>query len=464
MLEADSFKHYIDTFSEHDDELFPQHIQNEQAWEFLKDNIPLFECPDKDFELTYYFRWWTYRKHIKNTPDGFVITEFLPQVSWSGKHNAIACPAGHHFYEGRWLHDPKYMDDYALYWFRKGGSPRMYSFWAADTIYSRYLIQPDAEFIIELLDDLVKNYEGWEKTNLESDGLFWQIDDKEGMEFSISGSGGMKMLGDKGKRPSINSYMYGDARAIAKIAELAGREDIIREYQTKYEKLKELIQSKLWNSKDNFFMTLPCDKDELVNVREEIGFTPWYFNLPDQGYEQAWKQLMDPDGFYAPFGPTTAEQRHPQFAIRYEGHSCQWNGPSWPYATSITLTALANLLNNYDQNDITKEDYFKTLRIYTMSHRLKRDDGIIVPWIDENLNPYTGDWIAKTRLGDQVRGKDYNHSTYCDLIISGLIGLRPHSDDVIEINPLLPVDKWDWFCLDRIYYHGYIIAILWDKK
>ena len=141
MLEADSFKHYIDTFNEYDDELFPQHIQNEQAWEFLKDNIPLFECPDKDFELTYYLRWWTYRKHIKDTPDGFVITEFLPQVSWSGKHNAIACPAGHHFYEGRWLHDPKYMDDYSLYWFQKGGSPRMYSFWSADAIHSRYLIQ-----------------------------------------------------------------------------------------------------------------------------------------------------------------------------------------------------------------------------------------------------------------------------------------------------------------------------------
>jgi len=463
VLKTNSFRHYVDAFNKQDEELFVQHIPNAKAWEFLEANIPLFECPDKDFELTYYFRWWTYRKHIKKTPDGFVITEFLPDVSWSGKHNTISCPAGHHFYEGRWLHDPNYLDDYAVFWFRKGGKPRRYSFWAADAFYSRYLVRPDKKLITDLLEDLVRNYEEWEKENLAHDGLFWQIDDKDGMEFSISGSGGLKMVGQPGKRPSINSYMYGDAVAIVKIAELAGRDDIAREYRAKAENLKQLIQTKLWNDKAKFFMTLPRDGEMLVNVREEIGFTPWYFNLPDPGYEEAWRQLMDPKGFYAPFGPTTAEQRHPQFAVRYDGHSCQWNGPSWPYATAITLTAMANVLNGYKQNAISKADYFETLKIYTKSHRLKREDGRVVPWIDENLNPYTGDWIARTRLAPAVRGRDYNHSSYCDLIISGLIGLRPRPDDVVEVNPLVPADTWDWFCLDNVLYHGHFITILWDK-
>ena len=98
-----------------------------------KDNIPLLDCPDKDIEETYYFRWWTFRKHIKQTPDGFVITEFLPTVGWAGKHNTISCAAGHHLHEGRWLHDPKYLDDYSTFWFRKGGAVRSYSFWAADS-------------------------------------------------------------------------------------------------------------------------------------------------------------------------------------------------------------------------------------------------------------------------------------------------------------------------------------------
>ena len=79
----------------------------------------MIDLPDKDIEETYYFRWWTYRKHIKNTEDGYVITEFLPKVNWSKKHNTINCPAAHHIYEGRWLRDPKYISDYINFWLNK---------------------------------------------------------------------------------------------------------------------------------------------------------------------------------------------------------------------------------------------------------------------------------------------------------------------------------------------------------
>ena len=121
-----------------------------------------------------------------------------------------------------------------------------------------------------------------------------------------------------------------------------------------------------------------------------------------------------------------------------------------------------------------QKDYFELLRIYTKSHQLKLDDGSVVPWIDENLNPANGDWISRTRLkawkngtwdagkGGEERGKDYNHSTYCDLIISGLVGLRPRPDETVEVNPLVP-PAWDAFCLDRIPYHGRSLTILWDK-
>jgi hypothetical protein len=63
------------------------------------------------------------------------------------------------------------------------------------------------------------------------------------------------------------------------------------------------------------FKVLPRGEQvEKVDVRELRGYTPWYFNLPEpgKGCEVAWKQLMDPKGFYAPYGPTTAEQRRPK--------------------------------------------------------------------------------------------------------------------------------------------------------
>ena len=50
-----------------------------------------------------------------------------------------------------------------------------------------------------------------------ANGLFWQYDVRDGMEESISGSRTKKNV-----RPPLNSYMFGNARAVAAIARLAG--------------------------------------------------------------------------------------------------------------------------------------------------------------------------------------------------------------------------------------------------
>ena len=62
------------------------------------------------------------------------------------------------------------------------------------------------------------------------------------------------------------------------------------------------------------------------------------------------------------------------------------------------------------------------------------------------------------------RSRYYNHSTFNDLIITGIAGLSPRADNNIEVNPLVPEGQWDWFCLDRILYHGKLITITWDKS
>ena len=466
VLKSERFKHDIDEFNKNDNELYRGHIPNSAAWDFLKVNIPLLDCPDDEIQRTYYFRWWTYRKHIKNTPVGFIVDEFLPNVAWAGAFNSINCAAGHHTYEGRWLHDPRYLNDYISFWFGKGGNPRSYSFWAADSVWQRYCVSGDGTEASRVLSNLIANYESWEKSNRDESGLYWQVDDRDGMEASIGGSG---------LRATINSYQFGDALAIARIAELAGNADIASDFRLKAAAIKKLVQERLWDPKAQFFKVLPRGENKpLANVRELHGFTPWYFDLPDPEFAVAWKQAIDPQGFMAPFGLATAEQRHPEFTIAYTGHECQWNGPVWPFATAVTLTGLANLLNGLPQDSISAKDYFELLRTYAKSQRRKLEDGRVVPWIDENQNPTNGDWISRTRLktwknggwdsgkGGIERGKDYNHSTFCDLVISGLIGLRPRPDNVVVVNPLVP-PSWDYFCLDQILYHGLTLTILFDK-
>ena len=64
---------YVAEFNATDEEIYIQDFPNSAAEQFLKDNVPVFECPDKELEKTYYFRWWTFRKHVKTTPEGYII-------------------------------------------------------------------------------------------------------------------------------------------------------------------------------------------------------------------------------------------------------------------------------------------------------------------------------------------------------------------------------------------------------
>jgi hypothetical protein len=470
VLDPDSFRHHVEFSNAMVKEDVVNFIPDAEAWPWMQANVPLFTCPDQDIEQIYYFRWWVFRKHIKKTPAGFIVTEFLKPVKHAGEHNALSCALPHHVAEGRWLHDPRFMGEDIHYWLRGGENGGLaknlhqFSGWTAAALYDRWLVDRNTDFLLSYLDPLILDYRTWEQERLLPSGLFWQRDVADGMEESISGGRRVKNV-----RPSINSYMYGNAAAIALIADLAGKDTIAREYRQKAARIRDLVETRLWNQEAKFFETL-LESGEFSGVRENIGFTPWYFNLPQpgKGFEQAWKQLMDPKGFYAPFGPTTAEQRHPDFKIANTGDECQWNGPGWPFATTITLKALASVLQSYQQDAVTRQDYFETFRIYTKSHHLKLPDGRVIPWIDENLNPLTGEWQAramKIRNGSFYgRGDHYNHSGYCDLVISGVVGLRPRADETVEIDPLVPRGAWDWFCLDNVRYHGHTLTVVWDKN
>ena len=269
------------------------------------------------------------------------------------------------------------------------------------------------------------------------------------MEESISGSRTQKNL-----RPTLNSYLFGNARAIAAIARLARRDDVAAEFAAKAATLRRLTQETLWNDEAKFFEVRRED-GTFANAREQLGFIPWYFELPQpgRGYETAWAQLSDETGFRAPMGLTSAERRHPAFRSHGVG-GCEWDGAVWPFATSQTLTALAHVLRDYPQTVVTSRDYFAAFRVYVRSQHWGDK-----PYIGEYLDEKTGAWLK----GDNPRSRWYNHSTFADLLIGGVVGLRPRADEVLEIWPLLPEGTWAWFALDDVRYHGRRLTIRWDR-
>ncbi|MCW1885473.1 hypothetical protein OKA04_12100 [Luteolibacter flavescens] len=635
-----------------------QWVKNAAAADYLRTRIPLLDVPDAALEKTWYYRWWAFRKHIKNigtpvAPD-FIITEYIDPVPWADSTNAIVAPVGHQLYEARWLDDPQVSRDYIRYWMtHAAANPRRYSAWLADATLARHLVMPDDALVTEMVSSptnrltLDSNWQGWvlkdsrpggetqQASYDAADRLFWQNDDRDAMEVSYGGSG---------KRPSINSYLYGDARATAEMYRIAARHQPAQaathlasatRYDGLAEDLREAVQTRLWDESDEFFKTgygsggndgpsssadsgtprhtwwapdhlgtsewvqydfaspvtvdrcevyfyddrphggtrvpgswelqywngtawQPCvrkpgqtyavERDVYNGVaiepvttsrlrlaaslqpgfsagtlewrvfstgganvslaatpsasytdiyggtvaalndegrypvqdrREQIGFTPWYFGLPEKDaavdYDRAWSHLWR---FTTSHGLTSGATDEAGYQTGQLGSCCQWNGPVWPFATTITLKAMARLLHEHQQPYVTRGNYLDQLKTYSDSHRFTLTRGSetrTLSWIDESMTsagPGGGLWTHiggnGVQPGNAPRGFSYNHSGFADLVITGLIGLKPRADDIVEVAPLVPLDAgggyvWDHFCLDQVAYRGHQLTILYDK-
>lgn len=457
-----------------------QQVLNKQEWwdnkdwSWYKNNIPFFDSPDSGINEIYYYRWELITKHlVYGSPQtGYTFTEFMDRPFWSGTYGAISCPLGHQFYEVRWLKNDRIIRDFASYWFETpGAEPRSYSNWYGDSMWGIYKVKQDKNFLKSVYPYMKKQYHGFVKEHYNPEyGMFMWDGMHDGMEVNInSRQTEDRIRGGDGYRPTLNSYMYADLKALSKASNLLRHSELSKEYDKKAQKLKKRVQEELWDPDRNFFFhqfafdelngikarTLTYETGKYAGSphgREQIGFVPWQFNLPDQGYAEAWKYLMDKDYFYSEYGPTTVEQNDPLFKV--SKNCCVWSGNSWPYATTQTLVAMANLLHNYEQDVVSKEDYFKLLKTYTKTHHKNGR-----PYIAEAANPYTGSWKGHDHY---YHSEHYFHSGYVNNVITGLVGLRPRKDDTIEVNPQIP-DSWDYFALEDIAYHGHNVSIVWDR-
>lgn len=221
-----------------------------------------------------------------------------------------------------------------------------------------------------------------------------------------------------------------------------------------------------------------------VPVRELMGLSsPWYFGaVPDDPvstsrYAVAFEQLDDPQGFGAKWGPTTTERRSSCFNFTSR-EQCNWNGAVWPFEVAKVGTALINLLQAYPaQQTVDRRSFDGLLRQYARAHTRSTADGLPPPHVDEDLHPDDGYWITRRKLhGVRVwkgvggvgrphgkdplanRGDHYFHSTFNDLVLSGLVGLRPQPT-FLEVHPLTLVSS---FAVTRLRLRNVDVSVVWD--
>jgi hypothetical protein len=469
---------YIELFNESDEEVHIQKISNANALDFLLENAPRLECPDKTVEQTFAFRTWTVRKHLKDSEGGVMMSEFFPPVPWAGAYNTIAAALFHHLNEYRWFKNADILLDY-IFHFIENRKDNAYSYYtpALTAVYEFLKITGNDEIIKENADKFEKYFIGWEERHLTDSGLYWSCDNRDAMEFSISGTIPDTYKCVKGLRPTLNSYMFGDAMTLSKIFAEIGNTEKSGHYKSKAEKIKKLMDERLW---DGDFYKAAHTKDECLdigienvdssmNVREIIGYNPWIYSMPDADKTEAFKYLKDENVFLGKMGFRTADKSHPRYLYEHP-HECLWNGYVWPFATSQVLSAVISLLNNYEQNTITQNDLYGFIKTYAKMHYRITEDGKTVNWIDEVMHPEKPVWTSREILknlgwlkerGGYERGKDYNHSTFIDIVLRGLIGIDPTGEE-LTVNPRIK-GIWKWFSLENLTFKKQSFNIYYDE-
>ena len=457
--------------------LATRHFGNDSPW--YEANIPFFECSDPEITEVYYYRWQLWKAHIRDLGDsGTIITEFLDDVGWSIRpYQSLNDATAFHIHEGRWIRDRNYVNGYIDFMYNKGGNDRHFSEAIADAVYADYLATGDKTFATSYLASMEKIFQLWSDHYDTAKNLYFIQPILDATEFSIASidatGGKWGFGGGEAFRPTINSFMFADAMAISKLSALAGDADKAKAYAATAASIKDHVQNDLWNPDMEHFIDRYKANNQFVHYwdfirgRELAGYTPWYFELPDNDpkFNVSWQRLLAPDGFAGPYGLRTVEPSYQYYMRQYiyepktnpRKPECQWNGPSWPFDETLVLGGIANLLNDYSQGIVHTEDYDRLLRQYAHQHYLGDQLDL-----QEDYNPDTGAVIVGL-----PRSHHYNHSDFCDLVISGLAGLRPRPDNILEVNPLVPatsgIGSINYLCLENVPYHGHLVTILYDR-
>ena len=133
--------------------------------------------------------------------------------------------------------------------------------------------------------------------------------------------------------------------------------------------------------------------------------------------------------------------------------------------------------------------FWRLLADYTMMHtskwRVMASRSTFYPNLtDSDLAPFLIDglgelWVAENGCGDEQwteqpslggpawtdtpqSGYRYNHATFMDLVLSGVVGLQPHANGTLLVNPLVPAATLPWWAADGVALHGKIVSVRFD--
>jgi hypothetical protein len=438
----------------------------------------------------YSHRWYNVKKNSMNPRMGRMQYRALSEGRWTADWyaNVISYGAGHQIRESRWLRDPSYTWGQLQTWTEnarpdgifpshvtpKGQQGGQYTDWIASTAWDAYMVHPDRSLLAAVADPVARNAEGWRKIYGWKDSPLLVVDSHwwTGMEWqpSFFSFAGYRTGGGAGTDPArmtplrrvdLTAYNFGNAQSAANIYRELGRAEDAERLRKLAEETREAVLAQMWDPTTRWFHSLRASDNAMSPDKEIIGLYPFYFDLPPagKGYEAAWADAVDPAQFWTAWPLASVAKDCPAYAqngwpVGPGGSGCMWNGPTWPHANSLVMSAMANVLRHYGKSAVTRAKLLELFRSFTLAQY--RNGEFNTPWTGEYYNGDTGAWKTSQR--------DYNHSTWIDPLIMDLIGLVPRADETLEVDSLLPDGAWSHYILDGQSYRGHDVTIAWDEQ
>jgi len=451
---------------------YTDHVTAYNEW--WADNVPYLDTPEDNIDKTLFYRWWLLRFNYLDANAPGNAYQFPTAVEGAlGYNNAIDLTVGMFIDDLKYFRNPIY--SYGG-WVSAGevskggefldnpGDPANWNTshtqYISEAAWESYQVHGGPDGIVE---NLARYAEGDAKGQLEhydknDNGLLeiswnaWTGNDADAVSFDYYG---------RANERAESAYVYAGANAAAAAYQLLGDDDKATEMHGVADKVKQGVLENLWDADEKLIKHRDLQTGELIPWKEINNYYPYSVGLMpqpgdddyDDDYVEALRLFAD-DAEYPIFPFTTANQADKADAAE-AGHPGTNNFSI--INSTVTFRMIAAALRDYPTDAIDAEWYKKLLYWNAWAHYQNGGDNRLPDqnefWADGSADPQSIDyrsWIHHTILG-----------TTNFTMIEDAMGLRPRTDDKIELYPI-DID-WPYFTANNLSYHGSDLTITWDE-
>jgi hypothetical protein len=443
---------------------FATHVRDYNRW--WADNIPYIDVPEPAIKKEIYYRWWLMRFNYLDVDIPGQDYQFPISVEGAlGYNNAIVLTQPMHIDDLKYLRNPIY--SYGP-WLSVGqvsregrfmdnpGDPEnwsnSYTQYIAEAAWRSYQLHGGQPAIA---GNLARYAEGDVKGQLAT----FDTNNNGVIEYDWGA-----MTGNDADAVSFDwrpgnldraetAYVWSAAVASQQAYALTGNTAKANEMQALADRIRNGVINTLWNPADQLLEHKHVATNSFDPWKEINNYYPYSVGLmpnTDQ-YKQALRLFADP-AEYPVFPFYTANQRD-KAAAAAAGHPGSNNFST--INSTVQFRLYSSVLRNYPNQWMSAEDYKKLLYWNSWAQYV---DGN-TQWPD--ANEFWADWNAGSRHIDYRSWIHHNILGSSNwTVIEDVAGLRPHTDNQIELSPINV--NWPQFAVNNLRYRNMDLSIVWD--